>query len=118
MYNQMVIRTDLSDADVDRLFRALADATRRDIVTRVFAAPQSVSTLAEQYSMTFPAVHKHVSVLEGAGLVTKQRRGREQVVHGNIDAIHRARELLDQFEELWRGRITRMEAILDSDPGE
>ncbi|MGH3464142.1 MAG: ArsR/SmtB family transcription factor, partial [Kribbellaceae bacterium] len=65
---------------MDDLFHALADATRRDIVRRSVQGELSVSRLAELYPMSFAAVQKHVAVLERAGLVTKERRGREQLV--------------------------------------
>ena len=61
----------------DRLFHALADATRRDILRRSADGELSVSRLADGYPMSFAAVQKHVVVLERAGLVTKERRGRE-----------------------------------------
>ena len=114
-YNQMVVQTELSDTEVDLIFHALADATRRDIVSRVMVREQSVSSLAAGYAMSFAAVQKHVAVLERASLVTKQRNGREQVVHGNPEALRRASRLLDRYEELWRDRVSRMEDILAAD---
>jgi DNA-binding transcriptional ArsR family regulator len=98
---------------VDRVFAALADATRRDIVTRVLRQEASVSALARSYEMSFAAVQKHVAVLERARLITKERRGREQIVHGDVDTIRAARRLLDQYEEVWRGRIDRIGELLD-----
>lgn len=112
MYNQMVAQMELSNADVDRIFHALADATRRDIVRRTLTIGASVSELAGAYDMTFAAVQKHVAVLEGAGLVTKHPRGRERIVRGNLDAIRRAQELLDRYEQIWRARIDRLDALL------
>ena len=106
---------DISDAEVDRLFHALADATRRDILVRVLAAEQSVSGLARNYPMSITAVQKHVAVLEEAGLVTKRREGREQKVAGQPEAVARARALLDQFEHIWRGRVDRMADVLAQD---
>ena len=96
----------------DRLFQALADATRRDIVAIVLHDEQSVSDLARRYPMSFAAVQKHVAVLERAGLVTKERRGREQLVRGNGDTIRRAHGLLDQLEVVWRERIDRFGTVL------
>jgi DNA-binding transcriptional ArsR family regulator len=98
--------------DTDRIFSALADATRRDIVTRVLRDDASVSTLARHYDMSFAAVQKHVAVLERAHLVAKERRGREQIVRGEVDTIRTAARLLGQYEEIWRGRIGRIEEIL------
>jgi DNA-binding transcriptional ArsR family regulator len=107
----MVVR-EFSDAAVDRIFQALADATRRDIVSRVMAQEQSVSDLARQYAMSFAAVQKHVAVLERALLVTKKRRGREQIVHADPATLRRAARLLDSYEEVWRERTVRMDQIL------
>ena len=94
------------------MFRALADGTRRDILRRGIAGEFSVSELAESYPMSFAAVQKHVTVLEKAGLVRKERRGREQHVHTDAVAVHRARVALDELEAIWRGRIERMSDVL------
>jgi DNA-binding transcriptional ArsR family regulator len=100
------------DADVDRIFHALADATRRDIVALAVDGEHSVSGLAKRYPMSFAAVQKHVAVLERAGLVTKERRGREQLVRTHVDTVHRARMLLDGIEEQWRARVDRIDDLL------
>lgn len=96
----------------DLVFHALADATRRDIVAEVLRGDRSVSQLARRYPMSFAAVQKHVAVLERAGLVVKQRRGREQRVTGNPDTLRHARRLLDQLEEVWLQRIDSIDEIL------
>jgi DNA-binding transcriptional ArsR family regulator len=111
----MVVR-ELTDEVVDDLFHALADATRRDILRRSVPGDLSVSRLAEAYPVSFAAVQKHVAVLERAGLVTKQRRGREQLVRTDPDAVGSARRALDQLEAEWRGRVERMSALLAEDP--
>lgn len=94
------------------MFHALADPTRRDIVTTVLRAEHSVSSLAQRYPMSFAAVQKHVAVLERAGLVVKKRHGRERLVSGDIDAVRAARLQLDRLEAVWRSRIARMDDIL------
>jgi DNA-binding transcriptional ArsR family regulator len=114
-YNQMVVQSVMSDAEVDRIFRALADTTRRDIVRRTLAGEATVSELAAAYAMSFAAVQKHVAVLEGAGLVMKRPHGRERIVRGNPDAIRRAQALLDSYEQIWRTRIDRLDALLAED---
>lgn len=115
----MVVRESTDEA-VDHTFHALADATRRDILHRCVRGEPSVSRLAEAYPMSFAAVQKHVAVLERAGLITKERRGREQLVRTNPDAVRRARQVLDQLETAWRGRVDRMSDLLaqDTDPDE
>jgi DNA-binding transcriptional ArsR family regulator len=115
-YNLMVVGL-VSDEEVDRLFHALADATRRDILHRCVRAEPSVSRLADVYPMSFAAVQKHVAVLERAGLVTKERRGREQLVSTDPDAVGRARRALDELERDWRGRVDRMADLLAHVPG-
>ncbi|HEY3438836.1 MAG TPA: metalloregulator ArsR/SmtB family transcription factor, partial [Actinotalea sp.] len=104
--------------ETDQIFAALADATRRDIVTRVLREGVSVSTLARRYEMSFAAVQKHVAVLERAGLVTKQRQGREQIVSGDVTTIRTAARLLEDLEEIWRGRIARIDEMLAPPEGE
>lgn len=111
----VVDQRELTDDEVDRIFRALADATRRDIVRRTLGAEATVSALAQDYAMSFAAVQKHVAVLERAGLVTKEPQGRERLVRGNPTAIQRAQALLDSYEQLWRDRISRLDALLADD---
>ena len=101
--------------DFDRVFRALADGTRRDIVRRAIAGEEGVAELAEHYPMSFAAVQKHIAILERAGMITKERIGRRKVVRTNLEALRVARGLLDQYEELWRGRISRMTALVVQD---
>ena len=98
------------------IFAALADPTRRDIVARVLREDASVSALAERYAMSFAAVQRHVAVLERAGLVRKERRGRERLVRGDVDTIRAATRLLDQYEEIWRGRLDRLDDLLAEPP--
>jgi DNA-binding transcriptional ArsR family regulator len=99
--------------DIDRSFSALADATRRDIVRRAIAGGEGVAELAAHYPMSFAAVQKHIAVLERAGLVTKERTGHRKVVRTNLEGLRLARRLLDEYEDLWRGRIDRMSNIIE-----
>ena len=102
----------IAPPDFDRMFGALADATRRDIVRRAFAGEEGVAELAEHYPMSFAAVQKHIAILERAGMVTKERVGRRKVVRTNLEGLRATRRLLDQYEELWRGRVVRMTALV------
>jgi DNA-binding transcriptional ArsR family regulator len=117
-YNLMVVdgrREHLADEEVDRIFRALADRTRRDIVRRTLPGAVTVSQLAQNYAMSFAAVQKHVAVLAEAGLVTKHPHGRERLIRANPATIRRAQLLLDQYEHLWRDRVDRLDALLAED---
>jgi DNA-binding transcriptional ArsR family regulator len=96
----------------DRVFTALADATRRDIVRRAIVGEEGVAELAGHYPMSFAAVQKHVAVLERAGLVTKQRIGRRKVVRTRVEGLRVAQRLLDRYEQLWLGRIDRMTDLI------
>ena len=107
----------VDNEEIDRLFHALADTTRRDILHRCIDGEPSVSRLADGYPMSFAAVQKHVAALERAGLVTKQRRGRETLVRTDAAAVERARRVLDELEAAWRGRVGRMTDLLAEMPG-
>jgi DNA-binding transcriptional ArsR family regulator len=98
--------------DFDRVFGALADHTRRDIVRRAIQAEEGIVELASHYPMSFAAVQKHIAILERAGMVTKGRVGRRKVVRTNLEALLVVRRLLDQYEELWRTRIDRMNELI------
>jgi len=111
-YNHMVVDR-ARDAAADRIFQALADATRRDILERTIDHEQSVSSLARHYDMSFAAVQKHVAVLERAELVTKQRHGREQIVQANTATVRKAAALLDAYEQLWQHRVATIAEILE-----
>jgi DNA-binding transcriptional ArsR family regulator len=106
----------ITPPDFDRMFGALADATRRDIVRRAVDAEEGVAELASHYPMSFAAAQKHVAILERAGLVSKERIGRRKIVRTNPEALRVARRLLDQYEQLWRARIDRMTTLVADSP--
>jgi DNA-binding transcriptional ArsR family regulator len=107
---------ELSRDEVDILFHALADATRRDIVAQTLDRERSVSDLGRLYPISLTAVQKHVDVLAKAGLVTKQRNGRESLVRGEVTRLRDVQRLLDHFEQIWRARIERFDALLSELP--
>jgi DNA-binding transcriptional ArsR family regulator len=108
----------LAAKKADRVFYALSDATRRDILLRTLERHHNVSALARRYPMSFAAVQKHVAVLEDAGLVIKERKGREQLVRGNVETMRKAYQLLEQLEAVWKGRIDRIDEMLAEEPTE
>jgi len=109
---QVTQRLTQTAIDYDRVFGALADSTRRDIVRRAIAGDEGVAEIASHYQMSFAAVQKHIAVLERAGLVAKQRIGRRKVVRTEVEGLRTATRLLERYEDLWRGRFERMNAIL------
>jgi DNA-binding transcriptional ArsR family regulator len=104
--------------DHNRIFGALGDATRRDIVRRAIDGEEGVAELAEHYPMSFAAVQKHVAILERAGIVSKHRIGRRKVVRTNLEGLRVARRVLDRYEELWRDRVERMHQLISGAPNE
>lgn len=120
-YNRMVVDGGESrdeEKAVDLLFGALADRTRRDILRRAHEGRLSVSALAREYPISLAAVQKHVAVLEQAELVSKHRVGRESIVRAETDTLKHAYAALDRIESEWRGRIERIDRILDEDKGD
>lgn len=110
-----MVVNELSSEQIDRIFRALADATRRDIVRRTLNDDIAISDLASDYDMSFAAVQKHVAFLEAADLVTKIPHGRRRLVKSNPETLRYVQRLLTEFETLWRGRIDRLDALLAED---
>jgi DNA-binding transcriptional ArsR family regulator len=102
----------IAPPDFDRMFGALADRTRRDVVRRAIGGEEGVAELASHYPMSFAAVQKHIAILERAGLVAKERIGRRKVVRTNLEGLRIARCLLDQYEDMWRGRVDRMAELV------
>ena len=120
-YNQMVVDSGENrdgEKAVDLVFGALADWTRRDIFRRANEGRLSVSALAREYPISLAAVQKHVAVLERAELVSKHRVGRESIVRAEANALKHAHAALDQLESEWRGRVERIDRILDEDKGD
>ncbi|MDN5685329.1 MAG: helix-turn-helix domain-containing protein [Brachybacterium sp.] len=108
----------IDDDRADAWFHALSDRTRRDILQRVLPGEQSVSALARNYSMSLTAVQKHVAVLEGAGLITRRRRGWESLARGDAEPLRSASELLTELEAIQREHIARIDELLaaETDP--
>lgn len=120
-YNHLVVCSvmiALMDDRTDLVFHALADRTRRDILRRSLSEEHSITELASAYDMSFAAVQKHVSVLHRAGLLSKRREGRQALASGNVKTIRSAAALLQELEELWRGRIARIDTLLEGDDGD
>jgi DNA-binding transcriptional ArsR family regulator len=97
---------------LDNLFMALADSTRRSILEQVASAEMSIGEIARHYQLTFAAVSKHIKVLERAGLITKRRRGKEQVVIIVPSTLGVARELIERYARMWSERFDNLEMLL------
>lgn len=100
---------------LDLLFAALADATRRDILSRVALGGLSISEIAEHYELTFAAISKHIKVLERANLVVKHRHGKEQVVTIVPSTLGIAQKHISKYAKMWGERFDQLEDILKKD---
>ncbi|MBV9793780.1 MAG: helix-turn-helix transcriptional regulator [Actinobacteria bacterium] len=97
---------------LDRVFQALADPTRRDMVERLVQAPASVSQLAEPLPMSLPAVVQHLAVLESAGMVSSEKVGRVRTCHLEPEMLRRAETWLGAQRTAWEDRLDRLGAEL------
>lgn len=102
----------VEQATLNNVFRSLADPTRRDILARVCYKQQTISELAKKYKISFTATAKHITVLEKAGLITKSKSGKEQVITINGKAFEEADRYLQQYAMLWSDRFDRLEDLL------
>ncbi len=102
---------------LDSIFGALADPTRRDILKRVGKEKElSVNDIARPYKLTLAAISKHLGVLEKAKLIFKQRQGKQQIVHVAPGALKDAAEYLQRYEALWNDRFNSLENYLSNHP--
>ena len=100
------------EQSLDRVFQALADPTRRAILARLAAGEATVGHLSEPFPLSFAAVSKHLGVLERAGLVTREARGRERVCRINPAALDDARAWLEFHERFWGARLDALDALV------
>jgi DNA-binding transcriptional ArsR family regulator len=101
--------------DLNNIFRSLADPTRRDMLHRVSKTQMTIGELAKFYDMTFAAVSKHLKVLESANLITKQRRGKEQIVTVAPATLREAADYLQRYETMWQDRFGRLDDMLNEE---
>ena len=100
---------------LDMTFQALADPTRRGMLASLALGEKSIGELAEPYKMSFAGASKHVKVLENAGLVRRQVRGRTHVCSLEAEPLAEAERWLRQWEKFWNVRLDRLEALIESD---
>lgn len=100
------------EEQLDLVFGALSDATRRAILIRLGQGQATVSELAAPFDMSMPAITKHLNVLERAGLVSRRRDGRMRICTVNPDAAEDARAWIEQQTRFWHGSLDRLEELL------
>jgi uncharacterized protein YndB with AHSA1/START domain/DNA-binding transcriptional ArsR family regulator len=100
------------NGDLDDVFGSLADPTRRDILRRLLTGEMSVNKLAKAYNISLPAVSKHLKVLEAAGLISKERRGRQHFIHLNADSFQGAADHLLYYQTVLNKRLDSLDRYL------
>jgi len=99
---------------LDRTFSALADPTRREILERLSRGPATIGELAEPFEMSLPGLMKHVEVLEGAALVTTEKRGRTRECRLGPERLEDATEWIEQYRDRWERRLNRLGALVEN----
>lgn len=109
IYNHLVMK---KTRQLDRVFRALANPTRRRIVRDLARGDRAVMQLARQFAMSQPAVTKHLNVLERAGIIARHREGRHRRCHLRPQSLRESAEWIQRCETLWNRRLDALEALL------
>ena len=102
----------MNDAQLDRVFGALADATRRGMLAQLSNGETNITTLAAPYAISQPAISKHVRVLEQAGLIERTRRGREYIIRANPAPAEQARDWISYYAQFWQQQFDAVEEYL------
>ena len=101
-----------SKKQLDGIFHALADSTRRDMVERLSFGSRDVSALAKEYRISLPAVSKHLKVLKQAGLVNFKKTGRQNIFSLNAVKLLEAREWMRYWSKFWNNELDNLEKYL------
>jgi len=103
------------DHELNRLFQALSDTTRRGILMRIREGDRTVNDIASQFDISLPAVSKHLSILERAGLLTRRKEGRKRICHVEPKQLQNATEWLEFYQSFWSERLENLRKIIESD---
>ena len=108
-----MVATMLADRALNTTFAALADPTRRAILTRLASGQASVTELAQPFRMSQPAISKHLKVLERAGLISRGRDAQRRPRRLEAKPLEEATEWLESYREFWEGNYQRLDAVLE-----
>lgn len=117
MYNHMVMsppaNATLTESELDRAFGALSDPTRRAILARLAEGDAGVLDVAAPFSMSQPAVTKHLNVLEGAGLISRHRQARQRLCHLEPTRLKQLSDWVGSYREFWEESFERLDELLE-----
>lgn len=102
---------------LNRIFHALSDPTRREILDRLANEACTISDLAEPFDMTFAAVSKHVRVLEHAGLIKREVDGRVHRCSADLEGLRAASQFIDKYKKFWEEQLDRLDAYFKKTRG-
>ncbi|WP_306250300.1 helix-turn-helix transcriptional regulator [Parvularcula sp. IMCC14364] len=100
--------------ELDLVFSALADPTRRGMLAQLAQGETNVGALAESYAMSQPAISKHVRVLEKAGLIKRKKHGRQHLIRVNPQPIEEAQSWIGQYARFWKSQFDAVDAYLEA----
>jgi DNA-binding transcriptional ArsR family regulator len=106
---------EFESSEMDSVFHALGDRTRRMMLRELADGERTVGTLAEPFAMSLAAASKHIKVLENAGLVRREVRGRTHWCSLEPEPLAAASKLLEEYRRFWSRRLDRLSALIDAD---
>jgi DNA-binding transcriptional ArsR family regulator len=109
------ILKDVPNQELDRVFQALADGTRREMVERLVRGPASVGELAKPFAMSLPAVMQHLQVLEACGLVRSEKVGRVRTCHIEPAVLRLAENWINRQRTAWERNLDRLDDFLKTE---
>ena len=102
------------DPQLDQMFQALSDPTRRAVFSRLMQGPAPVSELAQPFAMALPTLMGHLAKLEKGGLIVTEKQGRSRICRAEPAAMAPARDWIEDQRALWQGRLDRLEDFLET----
>ena len=102
----------MNNDQLDQIFGALSDSTRRGMLAQLSKGETNITSLAEPYNISQPAISKHLRVLERAGLIERRRQGREYIIRANPMPAENARDWITYYVQFWQEQFDAVEAHL------
>ncbi len=106
----------IQEQQLDQVFQALSDATRRSILMRVRDSDENVSDIAACYDMSMPAVTKHLNILERAGLIVRRKDGRQRMCRAEPKRLAEATAWLEHYQKFWGTRLDSLKQFVEDNP--
>ena len=103
----------LNEQQLDRVFQALSDTTRRNILMQIREQDQTVNNIASQFQISLPAVSKHLKVLERAGLISRKKDGRKRLCHAEPELLTESLAWLNFYQSFWNDRLDNLKTFIE-----